>query len=158
MASVPGVPRSYRCRLNSRRVFLGDRGRASSECRGDAALVFDPLSSQGLLNFLFTGLAAAEAMARSLDGARNALPGHVDTLAGIREAYAAHVKRRYAEEQRWPDRPFWRRRHARDHPDADDPSPPSRVRSLQEQLVSVGQHVMIRLPRSGPEGYSSGAP
>jgi hypothetical protein len=99
-----------------------------------------------------------EAMARSLDGAGNALPGYVDTLAGIREAYAAHVKRWYAEEQRWPDRPFWCRRHARDHPDADDPSPPSRVRSLQEQLVSVGQHVMIRLPRSGPEGYSSGAP
>lgn len=79
---------------------------------GDAALAFDPLSSQGLLNCLFTGLAVAEAMSRSLDGARDALPGYVDTLAGIRDAYAAHVKRWYGEEQRWQARPFWRRRHA----------------------------------------------
>jgi flavin-dependent dehydrogenase len=79
---------------------------------GDAALAFDPLSSQGLLNCLFTGLAVAEAMARSLDGARDALPGYVDTLAGIRDAYVTHAQRWYAEEQRWPARPFWRRRHA----------------------------------------------
>lgn len=79
---------------------------------GDAALSFDPLSSQGLLNCLFTGLAVAEAMSRSLAGEHDALPGYVDTLAGIREAYAAEMKRWYAEEQRWPAHPFWRRRHA----------------------------------------------
>jgi flavin-dependent dehydrogenase len=79
---------------------------------GDAALAFDPLSSQGLLNCLFTGLAVAEAMARSLDGAHDALPGYADTLAGIRKAYTAHLKRWYAEEQRWQAHPFWSRRHA----------------------------------------------
>src|SRR5438445_13201257 len=36
---------------------------------GDAACSFDPLSSQGLLNALYTGLAAAEATDRNLSGA-----------------------------------------------------------------------------------------
>ncbi len=76
---------------------------------GDAALSFDPLSSQGLLNSLFTGLAAAEAIARTLEGS-SALLEYADTLGGIRRAYLDHLARWYAEEQRWPERPFWSRR------------------------------------------------
>lgn len=78
---------------------------------GDAALTFDPLSSQGLLNSLFTGLAAAEATSRALEGHSDALPGYLEMLAGIRSAYLAHVSRWYGEERRFADRPFWKRRH-----------------------------------------------
>lgn len=77
---------------------------------GDAALAFDPLSSQGLLNALFTGLAAAEALDRHLDGDAEALSGYAKTIAGIRDAYRKHLATWYAAETRWIDAPFWARR------------------------------------------------
>ena len=79
---------------------------------GDSALAFDPLSSQGLLNALFTGLAAAEAADSHLRGDIAALPRYRETIAGIAAAYRQHLALFYAEEQRWPDAPFWKRRHA----------------------------------------------
>ncbi|HEX7191770.1 MAG TPA: tryptophan 7-halogenase [Thermoanaerobaculia bacterium] len=75
---------------------------------GDAALSFDPLSSQGILNALFTGLAAAEASDRFLDG--EPLDDYANTIAGVRDAYRAHLSTWYGLEQRWPDAPFWLRR------------------------------------------------
>jgi flavin-dependent dehydrogenase len=78
---------------------------------GDAALAFDPLSSQGLLNAFFTGLAAAEAADSHLRGEVDALPRYRDTIAGIGAAYRKHLALFYAEEQRWPEAPFWKRRH-----------------------------------------------
>ena len=79
---------------------------------GDAALSFDPLSSQGLLNALFTGLAAAVAAEAHLEGDADAMPGHARALAGIQAAYERHLGLYYAQEDRWPDRPFWQRRRA----------------------------------------------
>lgn len=78
---------------------------------GDAALSCDPLSSQGLLNALFTGLAAAEAADRHLSRAQDAVPEYVDTIAGIRRAYTRHLAFYYQVENRWPHAPFWQRRH-----------------------------------------------
>lgn len=78
---------------------------------GDAALSCDPLSSQGLLNALFTGLAAAEAADRRLSGYQDAVPGYIATLAGIRRAYSRHLGFYYQAETRWPHAPFWQRRH-----------------------------------------------
>jgi flavin-dependent dehydrogenase len=78
---------------------------------GDAALAFDPLSSQGLLNALFTGLAAAEAADSHLGGDADALPRYRDTVAGIAAAYRQHLALWYGMEQRWPEAPFWKRRH-----------------------------------------------
>jgi flavin-dependent dehydrogenase len=77
---------------------------------GDAALAFDPLSSQGLLNALFTGLAAAEAADSHLRGDPDALPRYRQTIAGIAAAYRRHLALFYGEERRWPDAPFWQRR------------------------------------------------
>ncbi len=79
---------------------------------GDAAAAFDPLSSQGVSWALESGLMAAEA----IDGR---LRGHPEALA----LYARQVEHgfiRYLEmygdyycrERRWPNSPFWRRRHA----------------------------------------------
>ncbi|UMR29416.1 tryptophan 7-halogenase [Massilia sp. MB5] len=78
---------------------------------GDAALAFDPLSSQGLFNALYTGLAGAEALHRHLQGDSMALPDYQDEIGRIQHAYAAHRDIWYGMERRWPDSPFWRRRH-----------------------------------------------
>jgi flavin-dependent dehydrogenase len=85
----------------------GDRFLAA----GDAALAFDPLSSQGLLNALFTGLAAAEAADSYLHGDTDALSRYRDTIAGIGAAYQRHLQIFYGMERRWPHSTFWQRRH-----------------------------------------------
>ncbi|MDQ1699756.1 MAG: hypothetical protein QOG34_1619 [Frankiaceae bacterium] len=71
---------------------------------GDAALAFDPLSSQGLLNALFTGLAAADALATDTPGA------YAQRLGVIERSYRRARLTYYGTERRWADRPFWARR------------------------------------------------
>ncbi|MGV9868917.1 NAD(P)/FAD-dependent oxidoreductase [Rhodococcus koreensis] len=77
---------------------------------GDAATAFDPLSGQGLVDALESGLAAGRALTR---------PGG-DRVAALAE-YAAETNRRfrdylrlradyYGRETRWPDSTFWARR------------------------------------------------
>jgi flavin-dependent dehydrogenase len=77
---------------------------------GDAALSFDPLSSQGLLNALFTGLAAAEAADRSLCGDISGLSDYCGTLDNIYGIYRQHLAHYYGAERRWARSPFWQRR------------------------------------------------
>lgn len=77
---------------------------------GDAALAFDPLSSQGLFNALYTGLAGAETADRLLSGEAGAAAEYVDELDRIRQAYVRHLAAWYGLERRWPDAPFWARR------------------------------------------------
>jgi flavin-dependent dehydrogenase len=77
---------------------------------GDAALSFDPLSSQGLLNALYSGLAAAEAADRHLSGDSGALNGYQAALARVHDAYRTHLHAWYGLERRWLDHPFWHRR------------------------------------------------
>lgn len=79
---------------------------------GDAALTFDPLSSQGLFNALYTGLAGAEALQRHLQGDPDALPGYRAELGRIWDAYVAHLDGWYGQERRWPASPFWLRRQS----------------------------------------------
>ncbi|MFE2345138.1 tryptophan 7-halogenase [Kitasatospora cineracea] len=78
---------------------------------GDAALAFDPLSSQGILTALFTGLSAGTAVHAHLAGDPGALPGYARTVDQVRATYLRNHRTHYAAEQRWPDRPFWQRRH-----------------------------------------------
>ena len=77
---------------------------------GDAALSFDPLSAQGLLNALFTGLAAAEATDRQLSGCQKALPEYMQTMQNVHQAYRQHLAHWYGAETRWSGEPFWQRR------------------------------------------------
>lgn len=77
---------------------------------GDAALSFDPLSSQGLFNALFTGLAAAEATDRLLSGDASAPSDYAATLSDIDTAYRRNLAAWYGLERRWPEQEFWRRR------------------------------------------------
>ncbi len=77
---------------------------------GDAALGFDPLSSQGLFNALYTGIAAAEAGYRHVHGDGDAISGYAADLSRIHAAYLNHLRAWYGQERRWPNVPFWQRR------------------------------------------------
>lgn len=79
---------------------------------GDAALSFDPLSSQGMLNALYTGLRGAEAVDGALGGHLGRVVAYAERLAGVRAAYLEHHRVFYAGEGRWPEAVFWRRRRA----------------------------------------------
>ena len=79
---------------------------------GDAAISFDPLSSQGLFNALFTGLAAAEAVDSHLRGNQLSLTQYHQTISTIFDAYRQKLAATYAAEKRWPDAPFWQRRRS----------------------------------------------
>lgn len=82
---------------------------------GDAALAFDPLSSQGLFNALYTGLRGAQAVHRALQGQQQALAPYLSVLHSVRQACLRQIGYHYQREQRWPDELFWqeRNRHGR---------------------------------------------
>jgi flavin-dependent dehydrogenase len=79
---------------------------------GDAAVSFDPLSSQGILTALVMGRRGGRALAAILTR------GDPGPLARYGADYArlldVHLRLRaayYGLEQRWPEAPFWSRRH-----------------------------------------------
>jgi len=77
---------------------------------GDAALSFDPISSQGLFHALYTGLASAAAVERSFLGDDSGLNDYAARLTSINAAYTRNLKSWYGLERRWRDHTFWRRR------------------------------------------------
>jgi flavin-dependent dehydrogenase len=77
---------------------------------GDATMSFDPLSSQGLVHALFTGLAAAEAAHSCLVGDDDAVPRYLLMMNSVQRNYRRHRDFYYAGETRWPSAPFWQRR------------------------------------------------
>ncbi|WP_435281187.1 FAD-dependent monooxygenase [Streptomyces koelreuteriae] len=77
---------------------------------GDAALAFDPLSSQGILTALHTGARAGRTVDRCLSGETAALDDYSRFLDGITDAYERHHAEIYAQERRWPGHAFWERR------------------------------------------------
>lgn len=79
---------------------------------GDAACSFDPLSSQGLLNALYSGLAAAEATDRYLSGVKDAVPEYLQAMNQVYDVYQQRLRYWYAAETRWNDKPFWQRRQS----------------------------------------------
>lgn len=77
---------------------------------GDAALSFDPLSSQGLFHALYTGLAAAESVDRYLRAVSTDFREYAAHLETIKDAYNRHLHQWYASEPRWRTACFWKRR------------------------------------------------
>ena len=77
---------------------------------GDAAMSFDPLSSQGLFHALFSGLVAAEAAHAYLAGDHNTLHRYRQLMRSIEHVYRLRLDFSYASETRWPSSPFWNRR------------------------------------------------
>jgi 2-polyprenyl-6-methoxyphenol hydroxylase-like FAD-dependent oxidoreductase len=86
--------------------FTGDGWIAA----GDAALAFDPLSSQGILTALYTGMRAGQALHAHLGGDALALPAYEVRLEEIHRAYEENRSVFYGYEARWAHLPFWRRR------------------------------------------------
>jgi flavin-dependent dehydrogenase len=80
---------------------------------GDAASTFDPLSSQGVLKALRSGIYAAYAAGDLLSRGDDAGMLRYRAFAAREfEGYLRTRARYYADEQRWPGSEFWRRRHA----------------------------------------------
>ncbi|MGW1377529.1 NAD(P)/FAD-dependent oxidoreductase [Streptomyces sp. NPDC002446] len=77
---------------------------------GDAAAAFDPLSSQGIVTALYTGLSAGEAVDARLRGDRAALADYAAKVTTARTSYQHGHRVVHAQETRWADRPFWARR------------------------------------------------
>ena len=84
----------------------GDRWVAA----GDAALAFDPLSSQGILTALYSGMRAAQAVSAHLAGDCHAIPAYTERIDAVYTAYLDHRRRYYGYERRWPRHEFWRSR------------------------------------------------
>jgi flavin-dependent dehydrogenase len=75
---------------------------------GDAAASYDPLSAQGITAALTAGIQAEHALSRANSG------GLVEYEAWMHDIYARYLAQwlaYYDLEQRWPEAPFWQRRH-----------------------------------------------
>jgi flavin-dependent dehydrogenase len=101
-----GGVRSIAAHSARSRKFCGDRWLAV----GDAAFSCDPLSSQGILTALFTGMKAGEYTGNILRGKSNAGDVFEDRLESVYAAYLQNLKSFYELEKRWPQNPFWMRR------------------------------------------------
>lgn len=78
---------------------------------GDAAMCFDPISGQGIVAALRSGIFASYAIG---DWLRRGDPRGLMRYRSMQQqsftAYRKTLDEYYAREQRWPDSPFWRRR------------------------------------------------
>lgn len=79
---------------------------------GDAALAFDPLSSQGMFNALTTALLAKQCVHQALEGNANATAHYAQSISHVCSAYQRNLAAFYQTEMRWPESTFWQRRCA----------------------------------------------
>ncbi len=83
---------------------------------GDSASRFDPLSSQGIVKALRSGIFASYAIGDLLT--RGDESGLLRYRRYVRDEFKSYCEVRakyYREEQRWPSSEFWLRRHATDY-------------------------------------------
>jgi 2-polyprenyl-6-methoxyphenol hydroxylase-like FAD-dependent oxidoreductase len=77
---------------------------------GDAAAARDPLSGQGLVQALASGVQGGEALARHLAGDAAAIGEYAGESDELFREYSRLHALHYAREQRWPRSVFWQRR------------------------------------------------
>lgn len=77
---------------------------------GDAAVAYDPLSSKGISNALYTGCQAANALIASGNGDADAPARYAAHVRDIHRVYRDQLHDFYSMERRWPESTFWRRR------------------------------------------------
>ena len=80
---------------------------------GDAASVYDPISSQGIYKALSNGLAAAQVVAADFQGNTSMLEEYQQLMGARFQDYLQNRNYFYDLEKRWPDSPFWQKRRAR---------------------------------------------
>lgn len=78
---------------------------------GDAACAFDPLASLGIGHALGSGIQAARIAHQRLGGDDSLARAYAGDIARHFAMHAAQSRSIYAAERRWPEAPFWRRRH-----------------------------------------------
>jgi 2-polyprenyl-6-methoxyphenol hydroxylase-like FAD-dependent oxidoreductase len=78
---------------------------------GDAAAAHDPITGLGVLWAIESGIAGAEALLAATDGDAGALDRFSKAGRDRYDRYLAQRAFYYRAERRWPDAPFWRRRH-----------------------------------------------
>lgn len=78
---------------------------------GDAASTWDPLSGQGICKALESGIRAADAIDRALNGNDSGLNEYGRWSRTVFTEYLTTRSKYYLAELRWPDSPFWQRRH-----------------------------------------------
>jgi flavin-dependent dehydrogenase len=78
---------------------------------GDAALSFDPISAQGLLTAVHSGMGAGEAVDKALRGDARAIRAYVGRHEEIRRVYLSRWHEMYIRGDRWPNAPFWSSTH-----------------------------------------------
>jgi len=100
------------------RVVGGDAGSSraaqlAGQCWlavGDAAIAFDPLSSHGITNAVYTAQRAAEAIALHLsDPHEKYFREYAESVSAIFATYLGTRYELYQRERRWPGAPFWTR-------------------------------------------------
>ena len=74
---------------------------------GDAALSFDPLSSQGIFSALYGGMAAGLAVMGALAGQSARIASYAARLEEIRRIYLTRLGSVYRSERRWCSESFW---------------------------------------------------
>lgn len=112
-AAAASEPRQDNCavgRVSARGQWLENCCGTDWCAIGDAAIAFDPLSSQGLFNALYTGFRGGQAVAARLSDDASLLIAYRDRLVRVRDAYLRNLSRHYALETRFSDHPFWARR------------------------------------------------
>jgi flavin-dependent dehydrogenase len=77
---------------------------------GDAATTFDPLSSQGILKSLRSGVLASYAVCDYFKGSASGLEKYAALIAREFLDYMTARADFYGREGRWQNSPFWRRR------------------------------------------------
>ena len=76
---------------------------------GDAAMAFDPLSSHGITNAIYTAMIATDSIKQKLiDNDSNALTIYEDTINQIFDQYLSSKNQLYVSERHWNDSPFWK--------------------------------------------------
>jgi len=107
---------------SERSCSLIDTGRPAFLAIGDAAIAFDPLSSQGISSAMQSGAEAAQVTNYALTNStlntetQQTLFERYEKLLNQRwQRYAEEYSFYYRLEQRWTDQPFWARRQSSKH-------------------------------------------
>ncbi len=105
--AIEEAPRILPAETSRLDTILGDGWLAL----GDAAAAYDPLSSHGIGSAMGSGFYAGHAIADLLAGHAEAGLAYLDVLQNAYGGCLDLQKRHYASERRWPEAPFWKRRH-----------------------------------------------
>jgi len=107
-------------------------------CVGDAASSFDPVSGQGIVKALRSGVFASYAIADYLErGDPDGLRRYGTFVTSEFAAYRDTLRDYYAQERRWPDSLFWQRRRDARRPDSSHATGPHDMRGPVESFARL---------------------